>query len=105
MQALSYKLTPITSIGIIGDAAGGWDKDIVMTYDAASHTWIAKSVTLKDGEIKFRANGAWDINWGGTDLKKLTSNNGANIRVNAGTYTIQLKPSYDGNTQAELTKE
>ena len=76
-----------------------------MTYDAASHTWIAKSVTLKDGEIKFRANGAWDISWGGTDLKKLTSNNGANIRVNAGTYTIKLKPSYDGNTQAELTKE
>lgn len=105
LQALSYKLTPITSIGIIGDAAGGWDKDIVMTYDVASHTWIAKSVTLKDGEIKFRANGAWDINWGGTDLKKLTSNNGANIRVNAGTYTIKLKPSYDGNTQAELTKE
>ena len=105
LQALSYKLTPITSIGIIGDAAGGWDKDIVMTYDAASHTWIAKSVTLKDGEIKFRANGAWDISWGGTDLKKLTSNNGANIRVNAGTYTIKLKPSYDGNTQAELTKE
>ena len=105
LQALSYKLTPITSIGIIGEAAGGWDKDIVMTYDAASHTWIAKSVTLKDGEIKFRANGAWDISWGGTDLKKLTSNNGANIRVNAGTYTIKLKPSYDGNTQAELTKE
>ncbi len=105
LQALSYKLTPITSIGIIGDAAGGWDKDIVMTYDAASHTWIAKSVTLKDGEIKFRANGAWDISWGGTELKKLTSNNGANIRVNAGTYTIKLKPSYDGNTQAELTKE
>ncbi len=105
LQALSYKLTPITSIGIIGDAAGGWDKDIVMTYDAASHTWIAKSVTLKEGEIKFRANGAWDISWGGTDLKKLTSNNGANIKVNAGTYTIKLKPSYDGNTQAELTKE
>lgn len=105
LQALSYKLTPIRSIGIIGEAAGGWDKDIVMTYDAASHTWIAKSVTLKDGEIKFRANGAWDISWGGTDLKKLTSNNGANIKVNAGTYTIKLKPSYDGNTQAELTKE
>lgn len=105
LLTLSYTLTPITSIGIIGEAAGGWDKDIVMTYDAASHTWIAKSVTLKDGEIKFRANGAWDISWGGTDLKKLTSNNGANIRVNAGTYTIKLKPSYDGNTQAELTKE
>lgn len=105
LQAFSYKLTPITSIGIIGDATGSWDNDIAMTYEADSHEWIAKSVTLKDGEMKFRANGAWDISWGGTDLTKLTSNNGANIKVNAGTYTIKLKPSYDDNTKAELIKE
>lgn len=106
LQALAYKLTAINSIGIVGSAApGGWDTDVKMEYDMASHTWTAQHVALKDGEIKFRANGAWAISWGGTDLTKLTSQNGANIAVKAGTYTIKLKPSYDGNTVATLIAE
>ena len=105
LQALSYKLTPITTIGIVGDATGSWDNDVVMSYDAATHKWVAQHVTLSNGEIKFRANGTWNISWGGTDLTKLTSNGGANIAVTAGTYTIKLKPSYDGNTVAELIAE
>ena len=55
--------------------------------------------------MKFRANGEWNISWGGTDLNHLTSKNGANLKVEAGTYTIKLTPSYDGNTKAELIAE
>ena len=101
----SYKLTPITKIGIIGDATGGWTNDIDMTYNSASHSWSVQHVTLVNGEMKFRANGEWNISWGGTDLNHLTSTNGANLKVEAGTYTIKLTPSYDGNTKAELIAE
>lgn len=105
LLTLSYTLTPITRIGIIGDATGSWDKDIAMTYDPTAHGWSVQHVTLVNGEMKFRANSEWKISWGGTDLDHLTSNNGANIKVTAGKYTIKLKPSYDGNTKAELIKE
>ncbi len=101
----SYKLTPITKISIIGDATGGWTNDIDMTYNSASHSWSVQHVTLVNGEMKFRANGEWNISWGGTDLNHLTSTNGANLKVEAGTYTIKLTPSYDGNTKAELIAE
>ena len=76
-----------------------------MTYNSASHSWSVQHVTLVNGEMKFRANGEWNISWGGTDLNHLTSKNGANLKVEAGTYTIKLTPSYDGNTKAELIAE
>lgn len=102
LETLSYTLTAITTIGIIGDAtAGGWGSDQAMTYDADNHCWVANGVTLKDGSIKFRANNDWPINWGGEDLNKLAVD-GANINVTAGTYNIKLYPSYDGNTRAEI---
>lgn len=31
----AYTLTPITTIGIIGDAVGGWSDDKDMTYNQA----------------------------------------------------------------------
>lgn len=106
LGALSYKLTPIKTIGIIGNATvNGWNGDIAMTYDNATRAWTAQHVVLKAGSIKFRANAAWDISWGGTDLNKLTTQNGANINVTAGTYTVKLTPSYDGNTKVELIAE
>ena len=106
LGALSYKLTPIKTIGIIGDATvNGWNGDIAMTYDNATRAWTAQHIVLKAGSIKFRANAAWDISWGGTDLNKLTTQNGANINVTAGTYTVKLTPSYDGNTKVELIAE
>ncbi len=100
LAAQSYSLTAINTIGIIGDAtAGGWDSDQDMTYDPTNHCWVANGVVLTNGTIKFRANDAWSISWGGTDLNKLTTANGDNISVTAGTYTIKLYPSYDGNTK------
>ena len=82
------KAVKITSWGLIGDATpGGWDADTDMTWDAAQKCWKAE-MTLKDGQIKFRANDAWDINLGGsTDDLSL---GGDNILVTAGTYEIKL---------------
>lgn len=98
------ELTPITTIGIIGDATpGGWDASTPMTYSKADGAWVIKDVTLKDGELKFRANDAWDINWGGT-TDALTQN-GANLKMSEGTYDIKLYAWADGFAKCEMTKK
>lgn len=75
---------------VIGDATpGGWDKGTLMNYDAATKLW-SLTTTLAAGEMKFRWDGAWTVNLGG-DLGALTQD-GANIKVSAGTYTIELNP-------------
>ena len=50
------------TIGIIGDAVGGWDNDTKMVYNFTDHTWnITKTVTA--GGIKFRTHNSWaDVN-------------------------------------------
>lgn len=111
LSAKTYTLTPITTIGVIGDATeGGWDSDQDMTYvPYNSETkepgyWEIKDINLTAGAIKFRANDAWDISWGG-DINSLTTNNGGNITVEAGTYDIKLYAWADGYAKCELTKK
>jgi hypothetical protein len=75
--------------GVIGSAtANGWDSDQNMTWDATNKVLTA-TLDLTAGEIKFRANDDWGINYGG-DINAL-SLNGANIAIaSAGTYVITL---------------
>ena len=101
----TYTLTPITSIGIIGNATPtGWDGDTDMTYNPEERCWELKNVTLKDGEMKFRANDDWAISWGG-ELDNLTTKNGGNITVEAGTYDIKLYAWAEGFAKCVLTKK
>lgn len=111
LSAKTYTLTPITTIGVIGDATeGGWDSDQDMTYvPYNSETkepgyWEIKDINLTAGAIKFRANDAWDISWGG-DINSLTTNNGGNITVEAGIYNIKLYAWADGYAKCEFTKK
>ena len=106
----SYVLTPITTIGIIGSASPkGWDSDVDMTYvpyNAETKElgyWEIKDVTFTSGEIKFRANDDWAINWGG-DTNALTQG-GDNISVDAGTYDIKLYAWANGYAKCELIKK
>lgn len=87
--------TTYTQIALIGEAVGGWDTDKVVlkptSYDP--HIWVAKRVTIKEGEFKFRANASWDISWGGKqDLFPASKiQGGDNIKVSAaqaGTYNV-----------------
>ena len=110
LDSKSYVLTPITTIGIIGSASpNGWDSDVDMTYvpyNAETKElgyWEAKDITLASGEIKFRANDDWAINWGG-DVNALTQS-GANISVEAGTYDIKLYAWANGYAKCELIKK
>lgn len=98
-----YTLTPFAGdtgttynqIGLIGDAVGGWDTDKVIlkptSYDP--HIWVAKRVTIKEGPFKFRANGGWDISWGGAGVSFPAdqAEPGGDIAVSAaqaGTYNV-----------------
>ena len=108
----TYTLTPITSIGIIGSASpNGWESDVDMTYvpynkdtKEVNGYWEVKNITLSAGEIKFRANDDWAISWGG-ELDNLTTKNGGNITVEAGTYDIKLYAWAEGFAKCVMTKK
>ena len=76
---------------VIGSAtADGWDKGQLMTYDPTTKKWSI-TITMKDGEYKFRWDGAWTKNFGGA-ITALTQG-GDNISITAGTYLIVLDPN------------
>lgn len=86
---------PVQSWGLIGvNGAWGDGDDIVMTPDADGQVWKA-TVTFTSGtDFKFRANGAWDIQYGngGSNLDDLVCDGGSgNLSAPAlGTYEVTL---------------
>lgn len=90
VPGLTYNITEITSLGIIGDATPkGWDGQTNLTASADFLTWTGDFTLTGGKELKFRANDNWDINLGG-DLDDL-SVGGPNIKIDAdGTYTVTL---------------
>ena len=75
---------------IIGAATpGGWDNATPMTYDATTGKWKI-TLTVTAGEFKFRANDNWDLSLGSGSNGFLTSDNGGNLTIVAGTKTITL---------------
>ena len=99
---MTYSLTPITGIGLIGPAqAGGWSDDTDLTYNPETRAWEG-TIELAADEFKFRANDGWDINWGGT-LDNLTQN-GPNLKIEtAGKYFIQFFPRCESKSYAIVT--
>ena len=80
-----------TDWGVIGSAtADGWNSDQNMTYDVANKVWTV-TLDLVQGEIKFRANDSWDLNYGDDGADGKLDPGGANIAIPAaGNYTITL---------------
>ena len=79
------------SIGIVGDATpGGWDSDTMLTQtDFDPHLWYASGVELIEGEFKFRVDGDWAMNWGGSSFPSGEGVfDGGNILAEEGTYDI-----------------
>ncbi len=54
---------PLTSIGLIGEAVGGWDADAAkFTYDAEKGVWTAVvENVVAEKEYKVRFNDMWDV--------------------------------------------
>jgi hypothetical protein len=92
--ALTYS-QELTTWAIIGNGTpGGWSTDTPMVYNPTTKKWTV-TVTLSaqsapnDG-LKFRANGAWTLNYGDTGADGSLDEGGTNISTPAGTKTITL---------------
>jgi hypothetical protein len=97
VQKLSYTLEPFNAsaavtyatVGIIGSSTSkGWDASTPMVKSSFNaHVWSLGATSLNDGDIKFRANDAWDVSWGGkTPFSGV--NTGDNIPVSKSKYVI-----------------
>ena len=103
LTAMTYQLTAITSVSIIGSVQGNWDTDVDLTYNVEAGCWET-TAELNAGEWKFRANHDWAINWGGSE-SNLTQD-GSNLQLaEAGTYKVQLFLSYAGAHHCSVTKQ
>ena len=90
------------SLGVIGDATPtGWDADTDMQFNADKQRFYV-DLTLLDGTIKFRADDAWDVNWGGAD--GVLASGADNIPVTAGDYRIYVNLNDPANPTYELNK-
>lgn len=89
-SALTYTIEPLTW-GLVGSATtNGWDgPDMKLTYDPFTDQWRAV-VNLKAGELKFRKNNSWDLNYGDDGANGTIEQNGANIVVTAGWYLVSV---------------
>jgi starch-binding outer membrane protein SusE/F len=76
------------SIGVIG-AFNGWAADVVMNTTDNDNYTLSAYTFLSTGELKFRQDGAWAVNWGANTFPSgVGTQGGANIPVPAGTYDI-----------------
>lgn len=101
----AYKFVYTSDIGIIGNATpGGWDDDTNMYYDPLDSNKYFLTLILVQGEAKFRANDAWDINWGAVDFPSgIGTQNGANIPIPAaGKYLVHFDKSTGAYTFEEV---
>lgn len=114
LSTKKYTLTEIKSIGIIGSAApNGWDSDVDLTYvpynkeTKEGRYWEAKNIKLKAGDCKFRANDAWDMQWGYDGEKFVFSNNAPQKQFvpEEGTYDIKLYAWANGYAKCEFKKK
>lgn len=96
----TIKATKVETMGIMGQF-NGWSSDAVMTWNAKEYCFEATNVGVTADGWKFRVNGGWDINLGGS-LNNLTAG-GDNITV-AGN-TVKLYPTRKTNDNIYCTVE
>jgi hypothetical protein len=98
LTAKTYTLLK-TSWGLIGSAAAnGWNSDSgTFTWDATAGALVI-TADLVAGDVKFRANQDWGLNYGDNNKDGLLQSGGNNIAIPGnGKYKIKLfltKPDY-----------
>jgi hypothetical protein len=91
---LGMAQTTYQTVGIVGSATTkGWETSTPMTQGTGvnAHRWTI-TIPLKEGEVKFRANDNWDVNWGAKDFPSGTgTQGGANIVIpTTDTYAVEF---------------
>ncbi len=91
--------------GIIGDATtGGWDSSTPMEYNADENI-LTLTTALSVGNMKFRANDAWDNNYGDDEGDGELEAGGSDIAIlEAGNYTITMDFKVPGEVSYTLVK-
>ena len=91
------------SWGIVGSATtNGWGgPDMMFHYNSFQDDWRAV-VTLGDGEVKFRFNNDWGLNYGDDGADGTIEANGANIAVSAGHYLVTMNLNTQSYTMEEM---
>ncbi len=79
------------SLGIVGSAYNDWgaSPDFMLEYDQYSDVFRG-IVTLLDGEMKFRMNNDWAVNYGDDGVDGTLDDGGANIVTTAGNYIVTV---------------
>ena len=89
--------TEYESISLIGEF-NGWGGDFDLEQ-VTPHNWYGVFTQESDGQLKYRANHDWSVNWGfggdkdwnvAEEFNKIGTNGGGNIWVPAGTYAVYL---------------
>ncbi len=93
------------SIGILGDAFGGWSDDLdLVTLDGETYAGVFVAI---DGPAKFRQDNDWAINWGAAEFPSgIGTQDGANIPVTAGSYLVifnRTTGAYSFQTSFDVT--
>ncbi|MDA3853182.1 MAG: SusE domain-containing protein [Bacteroidales bacterium] len=114
LNTMSYTITK-TTWSILGDASPGeWTTDTQMYYDEVANVWKIDDVAMKVGSFKFRANNAWNIDFGADDNGDLVYVDHPvlgytpedNIMVSqAGNYTLILDLSDPTNYNYQLIEK
>jgi len=95
---MTWKMSPITSVSIIGNF-NGWADDVDMTWNADERCWQVKTSGV-EGEYKFRANHDWAINWGGSE--NALTQDGSNLNGDGAEHTFKLYLTYDGDSHVVI---
>ena len=91
LNATAYEdlLDQSTPWGVVGSAANNWGATPDLPfYTTGTDGILVAYVTLIDGQIKFRKDNSWDLNYGDTGVDGTLEEGGDNIDVTAGTYEI-----------------
>ena len=115
LKKLKYTFKAYVPLGIVGDATvNGWNgPDQKFTYDLSTDKWVLKNVVLKAGQVKFRLNDDWAVNYGSTGSTEpdpiaasgSLSAGGKNFGVTAGTWTFEVDLRDAGKPLYKATKK
>lgn len=109
-EALNSKLGSVSDWGLVGSATVyGWGEPDVKMYEIGTDKY-AVYANLTSGQIKFRFNEDWGLNYGDTGVDGTLDDGGENINVEEGVYYIVMDlndltysiSKYEGDPRAQL---
>jgi len=104
----TYTIEKTIIYGVVGSGYNDWGAtpDFPFTPDYCNEgIYYANNVTILDGEIKFRVNNDWAVNYGDTGLDGILEDGGDNIPSVAGQYDIMLDFSNPSVPTYTMTKK